>query len=92
MRRTERLRGVSAVLSVLAIVCVSAAHGASPRESVVVAESGESFEITVPVSRLVLQLPKAGFTRSTPAAAEGSMANPRYFLFQDKARGIRLSG
>jgi len=64
----------------------------SPKESIAIVEQDQSFDVTVPVSRLALRIPKANFKRSAPAVAAGSTASSRYFLFEDRVRGITLSG
>lgn len=75
----------------LVVGCASA-QAVSPQESIVIVESSQLIDITVPVSRLALRMPKAGFKRSAPSTPVGSTASPRYFKFEDKVRGIILSG
>jgi len=80
-----------AIVAALQVGC-SSTPTTRPQESIAIAELDQSFDISVPVSKLALRVPKAGFKRSAPAVVAGSTANPRYFIFRDTARGIILSG
>ncbi len=80
-----------AIVAALQVGCASTPT-TRPQESIAIAELDQSFDISVPVSKLALRVPKAGFKRSAPAVVAGNTANPRYFLFEDTARGIILSG
>ena len=62
------------------------------QESIAVDEQGQFYNLTVPVSKLAIRIPKGGFQRKVPTDAAGSRANPRYFSFNDPARGILISG
>jgi hypothetical protein len=53
-------------------------------------ESG-SFVLTVPMGRLVMTIPKGGLLR-VPSTGQGSTNNPRYFLFDDQALHLIISG
>ena len=54
-----------------------------------VTESGSSFVLSVPISRLVMTIPSAGMTRM-PSFAGGASSHPRYFNFN--AGTLNLSG
>lgn len=67
-------------------------HGATPTEQrLVVAETADSYELSVPVSRLVMTLPRGQFSVVTLPGTDAN-ADPRYFHFQDATRGIVISG
>ncbi|RTL41361.1 MAG: hypothetical protein EKK49_02040 [Rhodocyclaceae bacterium] len=69
-----------------------APRSADAQQSIAITEQAQAFEISVPVSSLSIRLPKAGFKRELPRNVSGATASPRYFMFSDDARGIRLSG
>ena len=54
-------------------------------------ETDRAYRLSVPVSQLVLTIPKGGFKRATTQAG-GATASPRYFYFTDDARKLQLSG
>jgi hypothetical protein len=69
-----------------------AATANTPRpDALQVAALDTGYELSVPVSRLVMTIPKAGLTRATNAFG-GAADNPRYFNFTDSGRGLTLSG
>jgi hypothetical protein len=51
-------------------------------------DASDDYRLTVPVSRLTLSIPKRGLTK----AASKDNASPRYFLFEDRAHGVVVSG
>jgi len=57
-------------------------------DDVVVSERDGAYELTVPVSRLAVTIPKEGFTRRTDRGSSSS----RYFYFEDAARHLFVSG
>ncbi|MBA3030154.1 MAG: hypothetical protein FP816_15280 [Desulfobacteraceae bacterium] len=82
------------VLTILLIIlsCLNGPVIANTAESILIKENRETFEITVPVSKLILILPKDGFKSATPKQREGGTKNPRYFKFADSTSGVTLSG
>lgn len=67
------------------------AEQAKPEESIKISKIKGGFELTVPVSRLVLTLPGNGLVQI--GNSPGSENNgPRYFYFEDKTRGLIVSG
>lgn len=76
-------------------VCVTAVAAAPPEvadnEQLAVVEAGDTFRLSVPVSRLVMNIPRSGFT-VVQDSRTGARANPRYFHLEDKARGMIISG
>jgi len=81
-------------LMVLVVIlsCPNSVVLAGPAESILIKENEQTFEISVPVSNLVLVLPKANFNSALPPQREGSMASPRFFQFADNTTGVGLSG
>ena len=64
---------------------------AAEPDRIVVTEKANEFEMAVPVSRLVMKVPKAGFQQASTPRAEAT-ASKRYFYLEDAARHIILSG
>jgi len=60
-------------------------------QTLAIRESDASYLLTVPVSRLVMAIPKGGL-EIEKAAGSGSTASPRYFQFFDRKRGVVASG
>ena len=58
-------------------------------EQLVITEKGDSYVVTVPVSRLAMTIPKGKFVPSKPDAGSKS---PRYFYLQDKGSALIISG
>ena len=70
----------------------SAPGGTRPNESIEIREAGDSYSLTVPVSRLTMSLPKGNWARKVKSTG-GSTDNPRYFYFEDtKEASLLLSG
>ena len=63
----------------------------SQAETIQISQSKESYVLTVPVSQLVMTIPKGGLTQKTNAQG-GSAASPRYFFFGDDALNLFISG
>jgi hypothetical protein len=68
-----------------------AASGQQPPESVTlkISQDPTSYTLTVPVSRLVMTIPRGDLQlqRGAPGGASGS---PRYFLFEDKSDPVLI--
>jgi hypothetical protein len=64
--------------------------GARP-DRIVITEASKAYVLTVPVSRLVMTIPRDGFVQGGAPRSE-STASSRYFHFQDTARHLFLSG
>lgn len=60
-------------------------------DAVEIRSLANAYVLSVPVSRLSVSLPKAGFT-NMPQPAVGVSKNPRYFFFEDPQSGLLLSG
>lgn len=58
-------------------------------QRIVIAETEESFQLSVPVSRLVMTFPRGGFVVDL---IDEETDGPRYFSFADQSRGAILTG
>ena len=86
-------RCLTAILAAVAL-CVSlvstvAAGQDAASQRLAIAEKNGAYELSVPVSRLVMTVPKGQLVATQPAASSG---NPRYFSFDDKKAALVLSG
>jgi hypothetical protein len=70
----------------------NAAPSAAAERSIVVANQGTSYILTVPRSRLMLTLPKNGLVWRRGAGVGGAASNPRYFYFHDDRAALVVSG
>jgi hypothetical protein len=71
----------------LMIVAVAGCATSAGNARLAVVERDASYDLTVPVSRVVMMIPRAGLVR-----VDVRHENPRYFYFQDKSAGMILSG
>jgi hypothetical protein len=68
-------------------ISVSIANGSTdPKTSLSISETGDNWELTVPVAHATVVLPKAHF-RVEKLSAGGSTASPRYFFLVDRTDG-----
>ena len=82
----------SNILGVTLLLLSGTVLAAGPEDSSVVTTMGQDkIEITVPVSKLVLTLPKGGFG-AVDATLTGSQQHPRYFHLADLDKGLVVSG
>jgi len=83
----------TAILGVLTFsVCAAALGQQAPKEvSLQITEQADKYVLTVPVSRLVMTVPKAGLARAQ-SSASGSTDSPRYFIFEDVPLHLIVSG
>src|SRR5438445_12670324 len=77
---------------VAAGVVIPPLAGAAPPadQQLAIVEANDSFRLSVPVSRLVMTLPRGDFTVVNESGS-GAAASSRYFHFED-AHGIIISG
>lgn len=75
-------------VTTIVIVAGSVLHGARPYQDTTLAigESGPNYVLTVPVSQLILTMPKRGLV------ADKASGNPTYFKFNNKAEHLIVSG
>lgn len=81
--RDKALRMLADAVHSKTEVPAAAEPAPDPGERLRVAERGKVFELTVPVSKLVMTIPKAGLTQAPVGA------HPRYFQFSG---GVMVSG
>ena len=71
---------------------IEQANKNTPRpDRLTIIEQPEAYELTVPVSRLVMTIPKEGLTQKESSRADAT-ASPRYFSLENKKATILLSG
>jgi glucan phosphorylase len=80
-----------AVLISLLIVAPCAAANAPKEVTLQVTELDSSYQLSVPVSQLIMTIPKGNFLQKNNAGG-GSADSPRYFYFEDKKQGMIASG
>jgi len=56
-----------------------------------ITETSDAFELNVPVSKLIMSIPKAGLSPQKNSQGGGA-ASPRYFYFVDSSRNLIISG
>jgi hypothetical protein len=61
--------------------------GAAKPDAIQINEAKENYELTVPVSRLFMSIPREGLTQ-----VNQPHNNPRYFYFEDRVRHLIISG
>ena len=76
---------------VLASLAFIAAGADAQSDRIVIIEEPKAFVMTVPVSQLVMLIPKEGFTQGNTHRADAT-ASSRYFYFEDKSKVIFISG
>lgn len=82
---------LSIVFMILAAIYAASSAAASKGPPLEVKEVKGTYQLTVPVSRLVMTIPKQNFERKRNDAG-GSADSPRYFYFLDRKTGYRVSG
>jgi hypothetical protein len=88
MRRRELMMALVASSAVITPV----AGAETPAEQrLAIVEADDSFRLSVPVSRLVMTIPRGGFT-VVHESGSGATASARYFHFEDAPHGIIVSG
>lgn len=60
-------------------------------DAIQITQKGDSYFLTVPVSRLVMSIPSSGLSQKDNSSG-GSTDNPRYFYFNDSANNLIISG
>jgi hypothetical protein len=63
----------------------------SKAETIQITQLKEDYEVTVPVSQLIMTIPKGGLSQKKTVIG-GSTASPRYFYFEDKTLQLIISG
>jgi tetratricopeptide (TPR) repeat protein len=68
-----------------------AVGAAAQSDRLVITERPDAYVLAVPVSRLVMTIPKEGFTGGTASRADAT-ASTRYFYFEDTSKRLFISG
>jgi hypothetical protein len=79
-------------VALVAAAALSYAAIAQSSPTLTVAEAADAFRLSLPVSRLVMTIPKDGLTVVDERSQGGGTLSPTYFHLQDLARGIVVSG
>jgi tetratricopeptide (TPR) repeat protein len=79
------------LFSALALLTFIVVDAAAQSDRLVIAERRDAYVLTVPVSRLVITIPKEKFTAGTAPRSDAT-ASSRYFHFQDTSKGLFISG
>lgn len=88
--RSQGLR--VAFVTGLLLTLEPAARAEAPDDAALaIEETDAGFELTVPVSRLIIVIPKTGLTRGDGNGL-ASTESSRYFYFRDSSRGLVISG
>ena len=87
-----RMRWISLATMLVTVIGSASASASGSEESIAIAEHEQFIDITVPLSKLTIRLPKGDFKQDLPPARSGATENPRYFAFADEARGVKLLG
>jgi hypothetical protein len=70
----------------------AAAHAGTPDSAAIrITETDRAYELTVPVSRLIMTIPKGKLTRTEQHPAEAA-GNPRYFAFRHQTLNLTVDG
>ena len=78
--------------AVVVLFCkVGTCQESSKATTLEIVESAGNYVLTVPVSRLVMTIPKGGLAMRVNRAG-GSAGSPRYFYFEDKDSALLISG
>ena len=87
-----RLHELVMVFVVLSAAIPPMASAATPVDQrLAIQETDDSFRLSVPVSRLVMIIPR-GDLKVVHDSGSGPTAGPRYFHFEDAPHGIIISG
>ncbi|HEX3069111.1 MAG TPA: hypothetical protein VHX14_11090 [Thermoanaerobaculia bacterium] len=79
------------LLVALLLLTGLAIDAAAQSDRLVITERPDAYVLSVPVSRLVMTIPKDGFTAGTAPRAD-STASSRYFYFEDASKRLFISG
>jgi hypothetical protein len=78
-----------AVMAILVLGVAAVVAGQDSSQRLVVAERDSSYELTVPVSRLTLTIPKG---KLVAQKSSGGSDSPRYFMFENRENALIVSG
>jgi hypothetical protein len=82
----------SILVAVLVLFCkVAFCQESSEATTLAIVESAGNYVLSVPVSRLVMTIPKGGLTMKVNRGG-GAADSPRYFYFEDKNSALIITG
>jgi hypothetical protein len=73
------------------LFCAVGHAGSSDGAGIQITETDRAYQLTVPVSRLILTIPKGEFTH-TEQDQGGTAGGPRYFNFRHKSLNLTIDG
>ncbi len=82
---------IMAFVALSAVVPPMASAATPVDQKLAIQETDDSFRLSVPVSRLVMTIPR-GDLKVVHDSGSGPTAGPRYFHFEDAPHGIIISG
>jgi hypothetical protein len=81
------------VATLFVVAGCSTTGGTRPSEKIEIKPAGDSYALSVPVSKLMMALPRGNWSIKDQSAGGGGTASPRYFYFEDrKEASLILSG
>ena len=83
--------GPATVLAIIAVILTAASAAAPPEQTLSTRLFDDRIELSVPVSRLVIILPRGDLSPVNEPRG-GAAASPRYFHLADPNRGLVVSG
>lgn len=88
----NRMQAILFAILISPLMAVPCAAANAPKEvTLQVTELNNGYELSVPVSRLIMTIPKGNFLQKKNEGG-GSADSPRYFYFEDKKQGMIASG
>jgi hypothetical protein len=85
------IRAVLSIGALLFVVSLPVAATDDTSATLVATTRENSFELSVPVSKLILTIPRGNLVRQT-ASNTGATSSPRYFEYYDREHGLIVSG
>jgi hypothetical protein len=79
------------LIAMLGFCGVAVAQASGNQTSLAITAEGDRYVLTVPVSRLIMTIPKGNLERK-PSPAGGATASSRYFLFENHDLHLFVSG
>jgi hypothetical protein len=81
------------VATLFVVAGCSTTGGTRPSEKMEIKAAADSYGLSVPVSKLILTLPRGNWSLKDQSTGGGALASPRYFYFEDrKEASLILSG
>lgn len=88
----NRMQAMLFAILISPLLSAPCAADSAPQEiTLQIAELNNSYQLSVPVSQLIMTIPKGNFLQKKSENG-GSADSPRYFYFEDKKQGMIASG